>query len=46
MQENYYFSPTSLNPSAEKINEQINKTREKSYDFCTPWQLKTHLENA
>ena len=46
MQENYYFSPTSINPSMEIINEKVNELREKSYDFCTPWQTNTHLKNV
>lgn len=45
MQKNYYFSPTSPNLSVEQINEQVNKMREKSYDFCTPWQTNSHLNS-
>lgn len=32
MKDNYYFSPTSL------IDVIINRTQEKVYNFCTPWQ--------
>lgn len=45
MENNYYFSPTSPNPPVNETNEVINELREKSYDFCTPWQSNSHLVN-
>lgn len=45
MMENYYFSPTSPNPAVINAKEEINELREKSYDFCTPWQSNNHLSN-
>lgn len=46
MQENYYFSPTMINPSMETINAKVNELKEKSYDFCTPWQSSNYLKNV
>lgn len=46
MQENYYFSPTSINPSMKTNNKKMDESIEKSYDFCTPWQTNNHLRNV
>lgn len=32
MDNNYYFSPSAINPLADK------EKAECCYDFCTPWQ--------
>ncbi len=46
MEDNYYFSPTSLNGMTNKANKAIDEMREKSYDFCTPWQTTSHIMNG
>jgi hypothetical protein len=41
MQENYYFSPSSINNTVNEIkNEEVN------YNFCMPWQNSNSDEKS
>lgn len=41
MQENYYFSPSSINNTVDE-----NHHEEVNYDFCMPWQNSNSHEKS